>query len=123
VPGGREAHQLERKGTTGAAGITKIVLTQIATPLVIAGVADSKWSHVATCPGTARVTGGGYYQLDFNLKVTDSRPEGPSAWKVWATKLDPNQATLIVYAICMSTDPSAVIAKASKFTPAKKRGK
>jgi hypothetical protein len=105
------------------AGITEVFLTQIRTSLAIVGPVDSKHSHVATCPDSARVTGGGYYQSAFNLKVTDSRPEGSSAWKVWATKLDSNEATLTVYAICMSAYPTAVVANTSTFTPAKKRGK
>ena len=44
-----------------------------------------------------------------------------NGWRVWAINSNLAESrSVTAYAICMTTDPSAVIARASNFTPAKK---
>ena len=72
-----------------------------------------------TCPA-GKVVGGGFEQQAYDVIVTDSRPEGVNSWHVYAKNTVGNAQPVIVWAICMTTDPSAVIATASHFKVAKK---
>jgi hypothetical protein len=96
-------------GPTGPAGggtMIGITLTQATSIYTANGASGSRHSHLATCPA-GKVTGGGWYQSAFNLTVTDSRPEGANAWKVWFTKTDAVDGnTMTVYAICLTANPA-----------------
>ena len=106
------------QGPAGTAGITKINLTQVTNPVTIA--ADDIDTVVVTCPA-GKVVGGGFSQPSFDVAITNSRPEGVNGWRVWAINSNLAESrSVTAYAICMTTDPSAVIARASNFTPAKK---
>jgi len=53
--------------------------------------------------------------------IADSHPSGSNGWIVYGSNPNPALArNLDIYAICMTTDPSAVIAKASNFKVSKK---
>jgi hypothetical protein len=52
--------------------------------------------------------------------VTDSRPDG-NGWRVEAANVDGNYAqTVGLYAMCLTTDPAAVIAKVATTQHGKK---
>ena len=73
---------------------------------------------IATCPA-GKVTGGGYYDVNVGTAVIDSYPNTLNSWQVFVNTPGA-QDTIYVYAICMTTDPSSVIASLS---PAAKKGK
>ena len=106
-------------GPAGAAGITKINLTQVPGSFDLAATIGDTNNGVVTCPA-GKVVGGGFAQSGYGAIITDSRPSGNNAWVVYAKNTVAVATTVDVYAICMTTDPSAVIARASNFTPAKK---
>ena len=106
-------------GPAGAAGITKINLTQVNSSFDLLAVVNDTNSGTVTCPA-GKVVGGGFGQGAYGAIITDSRPSGINAWIVYAKNTAASVATVSIYAICMTTDPSAVIARASNFTPAKK---
>jgi hypothetical protein len=52
--------------------------------------------------------------------VTDSRPDG-NGWRVEAANVDGNYAQIVgLYAMCLTTDPAAVIAKVATTQHGKK---
>ena len=108
------------QGVPGTAGITKITLTKVSKTFGIASGAIK--NDVATCPA-GKVVGGGFSADLADVKITQSRPEGVNGWLVDGTNAGINTWFVTIYAICMTTDPSTVIATASKSKVAKKRGK
>jgi hypothetical protein len=55
------------------------------------------------------------------LVVTDSYPTSANTWRIWVENTDTAPHNVTVWALCMTTDPAAVIAKVpANFTPAKK---
>ena len=85
-------------------------------------------SRTAYCPA-GKVVGGGFDQGEAgnsqaNSIITESRPINGNAWRVYARYTAETGAGYVtVHAICMTTDPSAVIATASRKSPGKKHGK
>ena len=108
------------EGPSGPAGITRITLTTVTK--VVAAPALSGVADTVTCPA-GKVTGGGFDQNGNLVTIDESDPEGANGWRVRGTNLTMAATTLTIYAICMTTEPSAVIATASKSKPAKKKGK
>ena len=49
------------------------------------------------------------------MSITDSLPQGVNSWHVFGLNTDASPHSVLVYAICITTDPSAVIATASHF--------
>jgi hypothetical protein len=80
-------------------------------------------SAAITCPA-GKVVGGGFTLAsgDYALvNFTMSRPTGSTEWRVAARNASPSlDATIGAFAICMTTDPSAVIARTSNFKVSKK---
>jgi len=108
------------QGPAGPAGITSITLTKVSTDFTIP--ANSMNSGTAVCPA-GKVVGGGFGQTNFNDVIfTSSGAPAGNAWQVWG-KTGLAERTVQVSAICMTTEPSAAIATASKLKIAKKRGK
>ena len=73
------------------------------------------------CPA-GKVVGGGFLS-QFNVGYYGSWPYDADTWAVGWQKLGAGGATVYAYAICMTTEPSTVIATSSKSKVAKKRGK
>ena len=100
-------------GPAGAAGITKITVTQKYADLTVPATDDNG----LTVPCDAgKVVGGGFYQpyTPVNqLTIIDSYPNTLTSWRVYAVNASGSPVTVRVYAVCMTTDPSAVIARAS----------
>jgi len=105
------------QGAPGAAGITKITLTQVVSELTVAP--GFSGSTTTTCPA-GKVVGGGFQNEGALAFATDSYPGGPTSWRAEAYNSGVVNSTLLVYAVCMTTDPSAVIATASKARVGKK---
>jgi hypothetical protein len=105
------------QGAQGAAGITKITLTQVVSELTVAP--GFSGSTTTTCPA-GKVVGGGFQNEGALAFATDSYPGGPTSWRSEAYNSGGVDSTLLVYAICMTTDPVAVIARASNFKVSKK---
>jgi hypothetical protein len=100
------------QGPPGEAGITKVTLTMVPGPLTLIP-ATLHGSAVVPCPA-GKVVGGGFTLAsgsDSLVNFDMSRPTGSTEWRVAArnssTTLD---ATIGAWAICMTTDPGAVIA-------------
>ena len=101
------------------AGVAKIVITQVTDSFSLAAVVnDTNLARSHARP--ARSSGAASVRVAYGAIITDSRPSGPNAWIVFAKNTLAAPATVTIYALCMTTDPSAVIARASNFTPAKK---
>ena len=104
-------------GPVGAAGITRITLTQVVSELTVAP--GFSGSTTATCPA-GKVVGGGFQNEGALAFATDSYPGGPTSWRAETYNSGVVNSTLVVYAICMITDPAAVIARASNFKVSKR---
>jgi hypothetical protein len=117
-PQGAQGVQGEQglQGPPGAAGIATITLTRFNSPETLIP-ATLYGSAAVTCPA-GRVVGGGFTLAsgsDSLVNFTMSRPTGSTEWRVAARNGSPSQdATIGAFAICMTTDPAAVIATASK---------
>jgi hypothetical protein len=116
-------------GPAGSSGITTITITQRSESLgVPKRVESDPTSGIAmkdvTCP-SGKVIGGGFGQYQSWLDITDSFPLNANTWRVYARNLDTaSPHSVLVYAVCMTTDPGTVIAKApDSFQIAKKHGK
>jgi hypothetical protein len=109
-------------GPAGTAGISKITLTQVSNNRAIP--AFTSIIETLPCPA-GKVIGGGYGQPGSVLTIADSRPEGVNAWTVEASNNTSTANSVTVYAICMTTEPSAGLVTASKKvkTTKKKEGK
>ena len=103
----------------GTAGITKITLTQVPQGAVVPP--NGELSVKAVCPA-GKVVGGGF-QLGDVVNVTSSNPEGSDAWRVVGRNTTAFNQAGTAWAICMTTEPSTVIATASKAKNAKKKGR
>ena len=102
------------QGPVGPAGITKIALTTVYKTESPVGPQGTVGSAIATCAPGSKVVGGGFSQANATAKTFQSRPEGVDAWAVWWAKGEAGDHPVTAYAICMTTDPSAVIAKVAK---------
>ena len=107
------------QGVPGTAGITKINITAAVKNFDVP--ANTVKGDAATCPA-GRAVAGGYTQVNIDVLFTESIPSG-NGWAVTAHNTGGVPRSVTVYAVCMSTDPSTVIATASKSKVAKKRGK
>jgi len=99
-------------------GVARIKITYVTESITItAGTTDSL---IIDCPA-GKVVGGGFGQFDYDVRIADSRPVAGVSWWVEARNLGASNRTLDVYAICMSTTPSAALAsKGSVKTSGKK---
>ena len=111
------------QGPPGEAGITTITLTRVNSPATLIP-ASLYGSAAVTCPA-GKVVGGGFTLAsgsDSLVNFTMSRPTGSTEWRVAARNGSTSEdATIGAFAICMTTDPSAVIA--SHVKGARKHGK
>lgn len=103
-------------GPTGPAGIAKINLTTVSDGISVAGETSESFS--VPCPAGSKVVGGGFDSTFGSLRADTSRPSGANGWTASAYNASTAADILGVYAICMTTDPSAVIAS---VTPAAKK--
>ena len=115
------------QGPAGTAGITKITLTTVPGDFTIpatdpqGGTPNS--GATVVCPA-GKVVGGGFSSdSSGNVIVTDSRPEG-NGWRIEAANIGGTYAqTVGTYAVCLTTDPAAVIAKVASTAAGKKHRK
>jgi hypothetical protein len=98
------------QGPKGDAGITRITLTTHSKDELVAP-AQYKYIDV-TCPA-GKATGGGFFDVSPTTHVFDSRPYGTATWSVWVRNDGNADDYVSAYVICMTTDPSAVIASLS----------
>jgi hypothetical protein len=103
------------QGPAGSAGITRITVTTVPGDFTIpAGdpLGGTPNSGVTVACPAGKVVGGGYSSdSSGNVIVTDSRPDG-NGWRVEAANVNGTYAqTVGAYAVCLTTDPAAVIAK------------
>ena len=101
-------------GPAGAAGITKITITQKYADLGVPSNTTGAGLTIACDAG--KVVGGGFYQPNTpatQFTIIDSYPNTLTSWRVYAVNGSGSPVTVRVYAVCMTTDPSAVIARAS----------
>lgn len=102
------------QGLQGAPGITKITLQEVIAEDTHNGLLDEKLSVYVECPVGSKVTGGGFSSPADSLRVIRSNPEG-NGWEVRVRKMETGVPPVVrVYAICMTTEPSTVIAKVAK---------
>ena len=126
VPGAQGAPGPQ--GPVGTAGVTRIAFQAIFVDELATTAVNTTTNSNARCPDGSKVTGGGFNLTGFGaaaptVQVVRSNPEG-QGWETAVRKVaaDPvaGPPNVRVYAICMTTDPSAVIATASHFKVAKK---
>ena len=55
-------------------------------------------------PSVGRVVGGGFSQSAYDVHITDSRPQGTNAWRVWADNPGESDRLVTAYAVCMTTE-------------------
>ena len=104
-------------GPAGPTGITKINLSYQSAPQSVPP--GSPVLRTVTCP-VGKVVGGGY-QGNGWVVVLESYPSAINQWAVLVENTDTLLGhPITVHAVCMSTDPSAVIAKTSNFKVSKK---
>jgi len=108
-------------GVAGPAGITRITLTHVfATAPTNIPAGGSNISQVS-CPAGKVVGGGADGEPNADIHLVDSFAWDATKWFARGKNTHPTDTrTLQAFAICMTTEPGAVIAKASKFKPAKK---
>jgi len=112
VQGGQGAQGTQ--GLQGAPGITKITLQEVIEEDTHNGLVDESLSVNVECPVGSKVTGGGFSSPAYTLRVIRSNPEG-NGWEVRVRKMETGDPPVVrVYAICMTTEPSTVIAKVAK---------
>jgi len=70
-------------------------------------------SVVAPCPAGSKVVGGGFQGVEPTTAVRDSRPSSATAWLVRVHNAGSSADNLSAYAVCMATEPAAVIASLS----------
>jgi hypothetical protein len=104
------------QGVQGMPGITKITLTHETAVQVVPDMSFSDMS--VTCPA-GKVVGGGFRVDGGIVDVFRSYPVTATRWSVSVQNVTGFSSTITVYAICMTTEPSTVIAKVGKG--AKKR--
>jgi hypothetical protein len=75
---------------------------------------------VATC-SAGKVVGGGVRSDISVMPVEDSYPSGPTTWQVNVRNTGTDAANVFAEAICMTTEPSTVIAKVGKGAKKKAR--
>jgi hypothetical protein len=119
------------QGPAGEAGITKITVQKVSVEETLDNAVGTYKFVDLQCP-SGRVTGGGFSisgGFDGNtptISVFRSKSEG-DGWEVGTRKVAADPAagapTAQAWAFCMTTDPSTVVATASKKVKAAKQGK
>jgi hypothetical protein len=108
------------QGPKGDAGITRVTITQVPTSVQVpSGLVPQ--TYVAACP-SGKVIGGGF-DAGAPGKVIASFPASATAWRVTYDNNTGVSQPLGVYAICLTTEPSTVLATASKKVKIAKKGR
>lgn len=84
-----------------SAGITSIDLTTATKTFTVGALGNA--SDTVICP-VGRVVGGGFSQSAYDVHITDSRPQGLNAWRVWADNTGESDRFVTAYAVCMTTE-------------------
>ena len=87
-------------GGTSAA-IATIDLTTATKTFTVSALTNA--SDTVICP-VGRVVGGGFSQSAYDVHITDSRPQGTNAWRVWADNPGESDRLVTAYAVCMTTE-------------------
>lgn len=90
-----------KAGDGTSAGITKIDLTTATKTFTVGALTNT--SDTVICP-VGRVVGGGFSQSAYDVHITDSRPQGINAWRVWADNPGATDRLVTAYAVCMTTE-------------------
>jgi len=109
------------QGPAGPAGITKMTLTRVTTEPAKLIPPNDFTNTTVDCPA-GKVVGGGFNAAT-DVTVFFSYAADADTW--WVSGRNPSNQNRVLqaYAICMTTEPSTVIATASKSKVAKRRGK
>ena len=91
-----------KAGDGTSAGITRIDLTTATKTFTVGALTNA--SDTVICPA-GRVVGGGFSQHAYDVNITDSRPQGVNAWRVWADNTGATDRLVRAYAVCMTTEP------------------
>ena len=84
-----------------SAGSTSIDLTTATKTFTVSALSNA--SDTVICP-VGRVVGGGFSQSAYDVHITDSRPQGTNAWRVWADNPGESDRLVTAYAVCMTTE-------------------
>jgi len=84
-----------------SAGSTSIDLTTATKTFTVSALTNA--SDTVICP-VGRVVGGGFSQSAYDVHITDSRPQGTNAWRVWADNPGESDRLVTAYAVCMTTE-------------------
>jgi hypothetical protein len=84
-----------------SAGSTTIDLTTATKTFTVGALSNA--SDTVLCP-VGRVVGGGFSQSAYDVHITDSRPQGTNAWRVWADNPGESDRLVTAYAVCMTTE-------------------
>jgi len=84
-----------------SAAITKMDLTTATKTFTVGALSNA--SDTVLCP-VGRVVGGGFSQSAYDVHITDSRPQGTNAWRVWADNPGESDRLVTAYAVCMTTE-------------------
>ena len=84
-----------------SAAITKMDLTTATKTFTVGALSNA--SDTVLCP-VGRVVGGGFSQSAYDVHITDSRPQGFNAWRVWADNPGESDRLVTAYAVCMTTE-------------------
>jgi len=99
-------------GATGAAGITKINLTTVVSAPMPVPSGETR-TAIATCPAGKAVGGGYSLGTDWeDLAIEISAPH-TNGWQAAAFNWAVYEKPIFAFAVCMTTEPGAVIARLS----------